>query len=81
MASNDHIELTSGYKLYANGGFISINDKLEIAQGWDGGFPIAQYDPEYDVDYPGPSKQDMIELAIRMQTLWINFRHKLEGLK
>lgn len=79
--SSDWIEVSSGYKFYANGGFISINDKLNIAEGWDGGFPTAQYESDYDPEYPGPSKQDMIELAIRMQTLWIKFRHNLEAMK
>lgn len=77
MSAGDKIVLKSGFELYANCGFVSINEKLEIAEGYDGGFPLAQYEEYYDPDYPGPSKEDMLELADLIIERWNKFKEKV----
>lgn len=78
---NDFIKLKSGFELYANRGFININDNLDVAQGWDSGFPLPVYAEFYDKAYPGPSKEDMLELCDIGIDRWTRLKAKIEAMK
>lgn len=73
---NDYVKLKSGRKIYANGNFISINDKLEIAEGWDGGLPLAPFEDDYDYDEDHFTKEEAIELAELMIERWTKYKNK-----
>lgn len=73
---SDYIELKSGRKLSVNCNFVSINDKLEIAEGWDGGLPLAPFEDDYDYDEDHFTKEEAIELAELMIERWIKYKNK-----
>lgn len=74
------IKLPSGRKLYATRGLVSINEDLEIAEGYDGHLPLIDR-PEWmdDDDWADCEKLsalEQIELANRMLQLWSKFRDR-----
>lgn len=78
--TSDNIKLKSGYELYANCGFVGINEELNVAEGYDGSLPEPSYGEFYDKDYPGPSKADMLELCDILIDRWTRLRAKIEAI-
>ena len=72
----DDIILKSGKIIKPNGGFVSINQNLDIAEGWDGGMPLIPTDDYYDEDKYAEklTKEETLELADIMINRWQQFR-------
>lgn len=70
----DNLKLKSGRELYANLGFIAINEKLDIAEGYDGGLPLAPNHSDYEFDEDKLTKEEALELADIMIDRWNRFK-------
>ena len=74
----DYLKLKSGRKLYINCGFVSINENLDIAEGYDSELPRAPNDPDYEYDDKRLTKEEAIELANIMINRWTEFKKSCE---
>lgn len=71
---SDTLKLKSGRELYANRGLISINEELEISEGYDGGLPAPPNSENYKYDEDGLSKEDALDLADILIDRWKRFK-------
>lgn len=80
---NEYAVFSTGKKIACNCGLIGINDKLAIADGYDGGFSCPYGDPNYewskDEEYPTQflTKEETVELADYMIGQWQKLKDRI----
>jgi hypothetical protein len=70
----DILKLKSGRELRVNRGFISINQDLEISEGYDCGLPSAPNEKHYEYDEDRLTKDEALELADILIDRWNRFK-------
>jgi hypothetical protein len=70
----DKVVFSTGKEKYANLGIIGLSPRMEVSEGYDGGFHRAREDWMDDDDYDGLTREEQIELADYMISAWSKFR-------
>lgn len=78
--SNDYTVLPSGRRVYANSGYIGINEDLETAGGYDNGLevPTPMYMIEHTPENQILTLQDALALADLMILRWQAWKYKMQ---
>lgn len=66
--------LSTGRDIYANCGFIGINNEMELSEGYDGGFTMPE-DDWIEFEYR-LTNAECVEIAEYMIGQWQKFREK-----
>jgi hypothetical protein len=70
----DILKLKSGRELHVNRGFVSINEDLEISEGYDSGLLAAPNEKYYEYDEDRLTKDEALELADILIDRWNRFK-------